>query len=235
MIAGGMRTFVLVHGAWHGAWCWERLAAELERRGHGVISGDLPIDRPGAGLAAYAETVAGWLPDTDDLVLVGHSLGASVIPLVAANLGRPVAQVYLCPVVRILGHSLADGAAEDEGAATYDLSHGRTFFDDESSAWQLGPAMDAFYNECGSEVAAWAAERLRRQYWAYWEEPNPLTAWPPGPRRAIVCTDDRLVSPTWARRVLPGRLGVEPEEMPGDHSPFLSHPATLAERLVNGL
>jgi dienelactone hydrolase len=36
--ATAARTFVLVHGAWHGGWCWRRVADRLERRGHKVYT-----------------------------------------------------------------------------------------------------------------------------------------------------------------------------------------------------
>jgi pimeloyl-ACP methyl ester carboxylesterase len=228
-----MSTFVLVHGAWHGAWCWERLIPELEALGHGAIAMDLPIDDPAAGLAEYAEVVAPLVPD-ESAVLVGHSLGAAVIPLVAAR--RPVAgMVFLCPVLRRPGMSLAEQAPLDADVSTYDLSTGRTFFDDASSAWQADAAIAAFFHDCDAETARWAASRLRRQYWRYWEEPNPLTAWPEAERAAIACTDDRLVGIDWARRRIPELLGVEPTELPGGHSPFLSRPAALAKALVAGL
>ena len=53
-----MTTFALVHGAWHGAWCWDRLIPELENRGHSVIAMDLPSDDPAATLM----TTRTWLP-----------------------------------------------------------------------------------------------------------------------------------------------------------------------------
>ena len=128
-----MATFVLVHGSWHGAWCWDRLVPELESRGHQAITMDLPIDDPSAGLAEYAEAVVPLIPD-ESAILVGHSLGASVIPLVAAQ--RAVQRmVFLCPVIRRLGMSIAEGAPLDADVSTYDLSKGRTFYDDSSSAW----------------------------------------------------------------------------------------------------
>ena len=226
-----MTTFVLVHGTWHGAWCWERLIPQLERRGHASIAMDLPVEDPEAGLAEYASAVMATLPQTDDLVLVGHSLGAAVIPLVAA--AHPVRQlVFLCPVVRRPGYSLAAQASMDVDISTYDLSAGRTFYDDSSSAWEDDAAIAAFFPDCDPETARWAASRLRRQYWRYWEEPNPLTEWPEGERRAIVCRDDRLIGIDWARRRIPELLGATPVELPGGHSPFLSRPAALADALV---
>ena len=48
----------LVHGSYHGAWCWDLLRPELERLGHRVITVDLPISDPALGAADYAETVS---------------------------------------------------------------------------------------------------------------------------------------------------------------------------------
>jgi pimeloyl-ACP methyl ester carboxylesterase len=225
-----MTTFVLVHGSWHGAWCWDRLIPELEARGHRSIVMDLPIDDPAAGLAEYAEVVAARVPD-QSAVLVGHSLGASVIPLVAAQ--RTVRRlVFLCPVIRRPGMTLAEQAPLDADISTFDLGAGRTFFDDSSSAWTPEAAIAAFFPDCDPETAKWAASRLRRQYWRYWEEPNPLTEWPATERSAIVCTDDQIIGIDWARRRIPELLGVTPIELPGGHSPFLSRPAALAEALA---
>src|SRR6185436_4679232 len=53
-----MATFALVHGSWHGAWCWERLEPELAARGHRAIAIDLPIEDPDAGLGRHAD--AAW-------------------------------------------------------------------------------------------------------------------------------------------------------------------------------
>ena len=58
-------TFGLVHGAWHGAWCWERLVPELELLGHRTVAVDLPAEDPHAGLTRYAELTAAALPVHD--------------------------------------------------------------------------------------------------------------------------------------------------------------------------
>jgi pimeloyl-ACP methyl ester carboxylesterase len=89
-------TFALVHGACHGAWCWERLTPELEGRGHRVVAVDLPTEGRSAGNVRYAEIVAESLSGLeDDVVVVGHSLAGLTIPLVAAL--RPVRRlVFLC-------------------------------------------------------------------------------------------------------------------------------------------
>ena len=54
-----MTTFGLVHGAYHGSWCWKQLTVQLERRGHLVLTVDLPCEDPDAGAADYADVAAG--------------------------------------------------------------------------------------------------------------------------------------------------------------------------------
>ncbi len=78
-----MATFGLVHGAGHGAWCWERLIPILEALGHRAFAMDLPCEDPTAGRERYAEVVDRALPPASDLVLVGHSLAGLTVPLVA--------------------------------------------------------------------------------------------------------------------------------------------------------
>ena len=75
-----MTTFALVHGAWHGAWCWQRLIPELERRRHGTVAVDLACEDPAATFADYAETVVSALDGAgagEDVVAVRDPLGGT--------------------------------------------------------------------------------------------------------------------------------------------------------------
>src|SRR4029077_1667552 len=74
-----MASFSLVHGAWHGGWCWDPVRAELEARGHVVHTPDLPCEDVAAGVEEYAAAV----PTAD--VVGGHSLGGLTIPFVDAH------------------------------------------------------------------------------------------------------------------------------------------------------
>src|SRR4051812_12554679 len=103
-----MATFALVHGAWHGKWCWERLLPGLESRGHRAIAMDLPSDDPDATFETYADVVAEHLAaeGEDGAILVGHSMAGPTIPLVPQRHGvRRL--VYLCAVVPNPGMSVA--------------------------------------------------------------------------------------------------------------------------------
>jgi alpha/beta hydrolase family protein len=84
------------------------------------------------------------------------------------------------------------------------------------------------FHDCTSEDIHWAFARLRPQAAAPRRERCPLSAWPPGDRAYIVCREDRAVSPAWSRRAARERLGVEPIELDGSHSPFIARPSALA-------
>jgi pimeloyl-ACP methyl ester carboxylesterase len=81
-------NLVLVPGSYAGAWVWELVTPELERRGHRVTAVDLPISDPEAGGAAYAQTIIDAVDWSDPPVIVGHSMSGLIVPLVAAE--RPV-------------------------------------------------------------------------------------------------------------------------------------------------
>jgi hypothetical protein len=225
-----MATFGLVHGAGHGAWCWERLVPALEARGHRAVAVDLPCDDPAAGCVRYAEIVDAALPPAEDLVLVGHSLAGLTIPLVAAR--RPLRRlVFLCALIPSFGLSLLDQLAADP--EMYDpvlRGHPGRVTDPDGSTWfrDEAAARDVFYHDCAPDDVRRAFARLRRQAAAPRREPCPLAAWPPASPAYVLCRDDRAVSPAWSRREAAARLGVQPIELEGSHSPFYSRPAELA-------
>jgi hypothetical protein len=227
-------TFALVHGAWHDAWCWGALTPELEAQGHEVVAMDLPCDDPAATFDTYADTVVEAVAHCgDDLVVVGHSLAGHTIPLVAAK--RPVRRlVFLCALLAMPGRSLLDqlrGDAEmllpgyEKGLA---VDGGLTWWTDEQLARQR------LYADCADDVVAAAIAHLRPQAMAPYTDAFALDAVPHVERAYVVCAEDRLVNPDWSRAEAPARLGVEPIELPGSHSPFLSRPSDLA-RLLHAL
>jgi pimeloyl-ACP methyl ester carboxylesterase len=225
-----MTTFVLVHGAFHGAWCWSKLVDEIERRGHRSATMNLPVSDGTATFDDYAETIIAALPD-EPCVLVGHSLGAMPLPLVAAR--RQVASVvFLCGVIPKLGGFPWEDAPAMEAPGTFDAlirdDDGTMTFPDFDSARR------AFYGRCQERDAHWAYERLRPQNSSsLWAQPLPLTSWPEVPYTAICCTDDETITPEFTRHAAPERFGIEPIEIAGDHSPFLCNAEALADLLVS--
>jgi pimeloyl-ACP methyl ester carboxylesterase len=72
---------------------------------------------------------------------------------------------------------------------------------------------------------------VRVQSDARLHEPSPLKAWPDVPTRVLLCRDDRPFPAPFLRRVAEERLGITPDEIDGGHTPALSRPKDLAERL----
>jgi pimeloyl-ACP methyl ester carboxylesterase len=226
-----MSTFGLIHGAWHGAWCWEPLVAELERRGHSAVAVDLPCDDPAATTLDNAKQVAHALGDADDVIVAGHSLGGIVAPVVATL--RPVRKVVLlCALVPRPGRSLSEVMGAEPECTTEEFNNlPRHVGDHGAVTWDLDVAVRAFFRACDPETAREAAARLRPQVWTTSKEVTPLERWPDCELVSIVCADDEVVSPDWSRRIARDVLGIEPVELPGGHSPMLSHPVQLAEAL----
>ena len=108
-----------------------------------------------------------------------------------------------------------------------------TGFDESGQKWiDLRLARELFYADCADSVAEAALERLRRQVTHPVTLPFTLTEFPDVDCVSVVCSDDRLVSPIWSKRVARERLDTEVIEIPGGHSPFLSRPAVLADVLL---
>jgi pimeloyl-ACP methyl ester carboxylesterase len=223
--------FVLVHGSYHGAWCWDLLRPELERLGHRAVAVDLPISDPAAAAEAYADIVLGAADGLTDPVLVGHSMAGLVVPLVAAQ--RPVRRlVFLAAMLPIPGQSANEQrAAEPVDGLVPPTTAEWTSLGDE--VWAVGPmtATELFFNDAPPDVAAWATARLRPQCYRVMSEPSPLAVWPAVETSYVVCRDDRAVNPAWGRAAARDRLGVEAIEIDGAHSPFLTRPAELARLL----
>jgi pimeloyl-ACP methyl ester carboxylesterase len=224
-------TFVLVHGAYHGSWCWELLTPELEARGKEVLAVDLPIGEPQFGAAQYAETIEAAVDGLTDPILVGHSMAGLVLPLVATN--RDVGMlIFLAALLPQPGLSCQAQRANEPIDAPVEFETAE-FTTCGEGVWTVGPntAIEMFYHDVPDETARWAVGRLRPQAYTFMHEITPLQKWPATERAYILCAEDRAVNPNWARRAVPTRLGVQPSEIEGGHSPFLSRPAELAELL----
>jgi pimeloyl-ACP methyl ester carboxylesterase len=224
--------FGLVHGAWHGAWCWEPLAAELGALGHRAVAVELPSDQLDAGCGEYADAVVAALVGEDDPVLVGHSLGGLTIPLVAAR--RPVRRlVDVCALVPRPGRppfGREDGEPPTfvEGFAVSRDELGRSYWPDAAAA------IARLHPDVEPDVARAAAARLRPQVPRPNDQPCPLERLTDVETVSILGTADAVIRPEWSRWTARLRLGVESVELLGGHSPMLARPAELARALVSG-
>jgi len=220
---------VLIHGAYTSPWHWHRLVPYLEDEGCVVVVPELPCEDPDAGIEAYVSAVEAALAGKQEPPLVvGSSLGALTACVVASR--RPVrGLVTVCGLVPRPGRALAEEIGELAQPA---LTAAVDPNPDGSTTFRPQAACEIAFHESDPELAREAASRLRRQAGLPYTEPCPIEAMPEVPRIGIVASDERMVRPEWTARAVRERLGVEPIELTGDHTPMLSQPARLAEVLL---
>lgn len=226
------RLVVLVHGAFHGAWCWAGLQAELDRRGVPSVAIDLPghgvSTEPLENMHGDAAKVAAVVAKLGrDAVLVGHSYGGAVIGQADT---APYVQhlVYVAAMVTDVGEGATSLAAtlppvEGPGAKLFTrLDDGRL-----SAKPELAPA--CFYNRCTPEQVAAAVPRLDTQRAATMMQPADRARWREVPSTYILCRDDQVVPPA-AQAILAARC-THTVELDADHSPFVHMPEAVADVL----
>lgn len=224
------RTVVLVHGAWHGAWCWERVVPLLDAASLPLVVVDLPsVSHGNATLRDDADYVRGALDSVDgEVVLVGHSYGGAVIS--AAGVHPNVAHlVYLCAFALEPGesasqNSLTGGDGPNDLGAALVVGDGVITIDPDR-------AVAAFFHDCEPEVAAAATNRLRPQSLAALGGEVDVAAWREKPATYVVCTEDHAL-PVALQRSNAERIGTS-IDWPTSHSPFLSRPDLVADLLVD--
>ena len=229
-----MADFLLIHGACLGGWTWTDVVDRLLAAGHGAVAPDLPCDDLGAGLGEYADVAAAALGDpAGEVVVVGHSLGALVAPLVATRV-RTRRLVMLAGIVGAPGRSLADLAVED---ADRDLPLGDDEIDlDDAGRFRFSAsgARRALFHDCTPSQADAGIDRLRFQR-SMWTQVADFADWPDAEIVSVTCTEDRIVNPAWSDRVARERLGVQPVHLAGGHMPSIARPAELCAVLTAGL
>jgi len=215
----------LVHGAFHGPWCWDRLLPELAARDVETTTVELPF----TSLEADGETVAAAIEAAGaPVVAVGHSYGGSVITAGAGGGdGRPAAAhlVYLAALVPDPEHPV-DLASTPGMSAISANDDGESFIDPDK-------AIAAFYHRCPPGDAKWAVSRLRPMPFstlAASGQPGKV-AWRTVPSTYVLCSDDQIIAPDDQRRMAAqaGRC----VELDADHSPFFSQVEKLADVLAD--
>lgn len=235
-----MSTYLLVHGAWHGGWCWRKVVPLLEARGHTVLAPDLPghgedkTPTAAVTLKSYADRVcevAG--AQTEPVILAGHSMGGVVITQAAENCpDRVAAMVYVTAFLPRNRDSLATWARQDrESMVNPSTMEPRS---EGSVGLRSGSAREAFYLQCEDDDVAFAQSRLVDQATAPFGTPVATTPerWGRIPRYYIECVRDRAITLEWQREMQRHSPCRQTFSIDTDHSPFLSAPDQLAAILL---
>ena len=234
-----MAQFVLVHGAWHGSWCWERIVPRLQALGHAVTAIDLPgatddgIPLAEVTLKAYADAVAAVLSKLPEpAVLVGHSLGGVTLTQVGENVPHLIRKlIYLAALIPENG----ENSIGVLGRLAPDFPRMPVVKVQEGAALELDPTAVAnlLYGQCAPEDIAWARARLRANAVEPMIAPVQRSAARFGsiPRAYIECTKDNAIALIAQRALGAGQFGTEVARLNTDHSPFLCAPDELSELL----
>ena len=236
-----MATVVLVHGAWHGAWCWERVVEGLTGVGVPAVAVDLPGHGadPGAlgDLHADAARVRQVLDEQDGpVVLVGHSYGGAVITEAGDHPGVGHL-VYVCALALDSGETCISAAGEEAAAATIshagrpDLAAGFVPATDGTVTVDPSVAAAALYNDCDVDTVTWALARLGPQPLVTLQQTPSAVAWRTRPSTYAVCGDDMAIRPD-LQRLMAKRCSTA-VEWDTDHSPFLSRPELVVDLLAD--
>jgi len=235
------KHFVLVHGAWHGAWCWEKIIPLLTDAGHKVYT----LDLPGSGadqtpiaevtLDSYVAAVIELISSIDKpVVLVGHSMGGMVITQVAEMLpARIETLIYLTAFSPKHGETLFQYANEDIGSWVSQYKQ----INEEQGFFTIAEdkVKDCFYGLCTDEDTENAIRRLRPQALAPIATPLLLSDENYGSVRRcyIECSEDRAITPGMQRRLRENAIVAKSAILKTDHSPFYSSPDELADTLIS--
>jgi pimeloyl-ACP methyl ester carboxylesterase len=213
-------TIVLVHGAWHGAWCWDEVAARLRADGTPVVTVDLPSVASGGDMYDDAQAVRDAIAAVDgETVVVGHSYGGVVITEAAAGVDGVRHLVYLTAFMLDEGEALADIAGRTPPDWQIADPDGRTL--------SVAGAQQVFYNTCSPEVADAAAARLRPHTIASFVQPVKSVAWRDVPSTYLICDRDNAI-PVPAQEAMAARADTM-QRLQSDHSPFLTDPDAVAD------
>lgn len=229
-----MTTFVLLHGAWHGGWCWNRVRPRLEAYGHQVfsptfsgVSDRAHVLTPSTGLETHIEDVVRLLDfeDLTDVCLVGHSYAGQVVAGVAQR--RPE---------RLAARIHLDGFVPYDGERAIDLlpaevaAHYREAVAGPGEGWLIPPRSLHVLGVVDPADVRWITERLTPQPWLTYDEPvraAPMRDDVPG--AFVHCTDWLDVFAPNAARAR--AAGWPVYELLTGHEAMVTQPGQLAEVL----
>ena len=232
--------FVLIHGSWHGGWAWDAVVRHLEAKGHRAYAPTLPGHGPGAvGLGvthqdcvrAVAADIQGH--ELEDVILVGHSFGGSVIQKVAELVPDRIARtVFLDALILADNDCVFDNLPPDYVAAFNALA-GASSANTMLIPWEIW--RDNFIQDASELVARSIWERLS-------PEPNRVNLDRVSlrglnslaiPKSFIHCRQDRALGAGYFHPRMSSRVeGCRLIEMDGSHEVLFTRPAELAEKIL---
>lgn len=232
-----MATFILIHGAWHGSWCWEETLPHLLKFGHSVIAPDLLglIEESSQGTGNVLQQWNDYITrlvvsQNEPVILVGHSRGGLIVSAVAERVPDRAAQtVYVAACMLKDGESLAEiEFATQDLISSISLVRGGMWAEIDHSR-----AIELMYHKCPPDLANKALARLAPDVLQPLRVDLHLSAERFGrvPRAYIETTEDRAVD-IYTQKEMQKRWPCDlVVSLHSDHSPFYSLPEQFSKAL----
>lgn len=230
MTTAAPATVVLVHGAWHGPWCFNHVVDGLNARGVPTLAVDRRRPGPDGQLRAVTDSdeneriVRAALDQIDGpVVLLGHSFGG--VAITTAPLGNDSVKhlVYLTAMMPDTDGAVPDNFANPELVAAIQEA------DDGSTMVEEGKIRQIFYHQCPDADVERAMRELTPNEAAITFDAPREAAWKTIPTTYVVCTEDQALLAPGQRQL--ARRANRIAEWPTDHSPFFSNPQLLINLL----
>jgi len=231
--------YLLVHGAWHASWCWERVAMSLRSEGHQVLTPDLP----GHGLNASAAHTIKFSDYTTNIIelikqqiepviLVGHSMGGLIITQVADIIPDRIHElIYVAAYIPDDQQSLFSIAenSSSRGASPFLIVDQAKL---EIRLKLVSELKAIFFNRCSDYDAEFAMSKLQAQpLKPFMEKVNLTGQFKRVPKRVMACRDDQALiladQVNMARQVTDNIVYLD-----ADHSPYFSTTAEFTSALL---
>ena len=236
-----MSAFLLIHGAWHGGWCWHKIIARLRAAGQRTTAPDLsslgrdrtPLEN--VTLRLWTDSVCAHLDaHAEPVILVGHSRAGAIISAAAeARPDKIRLLVYVAGYLLQDGESVSQRALQD--AHSLVVPNMVTSADRKSCTLRESAVREALYGQCADEDVILAQSLLSPEAVAPLTTPLHTTAANFGrvARVYIECRRDRAVSLDEQRRMYAAIPCQQIISLDTDHSPFFSAPEVLADHLLS--
>lgn len=235
-------NFVLIHGAWHGAWCWAAVINELDKRGDRAFAVDLPgtngnpLDRAKVSLEVYVDSVVRWIDGRNlrNVVLAGHSMGGLVLPGVAAKMTRRIKRVvFVTAIVAEDGKPAFDPGSETTkpliqlAESRYDKSLPIEAMEENFRKF--------FFQDASRELQNWVLGALCPQPMRPFLDPVPMKAFHASgiPQSYLVCEDDIAPGGTghFHDQYLPRLTNPSIRKVKSGHEVMFTQPRACADAL----
>ena len=235
-----MKTIVLLHGAWHGAWCWNKVTPILQSARNKVITPDIPWysnSKPSKNISSdyYINSICKVIISEDaPVILIGHSMGGMVISQIAESIPS-----HIQTLIYVTGFLLRDGQCinDTEPIMTGSLVTPNLKLTENKKNIYIPDSIirDAFYNDCDTADFNFAKQRIQPQSVFSFISPINISNENFGtvPRIYIECLQDRAI-PIFAQRKM--QQGMECQKvfsLISGHAPFFSIPDKLAEIMLS--